>query len=447
MNKLPQPWLRFSVALGLALLLLGGIVGAAAAFDFRSGDTITIQSNETVDDDLFISAQKIVVDGTVNGDLFVVGETVEVNGAVNGSVFAAGQTLTVNGAIAGSVYGAGMSLTYGPQAVISRNAAFGGFSLKTEPGSVITRDLIASGYQTVLGGEIGRDLTFDGGALELNGNIGGDVTADVGSPDSNFQQAPSFWPGMPDMIPPGLRVEKEASIGGKLTYTSPVEQAAAIQITPEGGVTYQAPPPDEETQPQGGLFFSVVDWVIARLRDFITLMLLGLLAVWQAPALLNSVTEQARTKPLPAAVWGLVVVIVGYIGLVVIAILVLCVWIILGVITLGGLADTIFGVGFSTLSLVFTVFNLLVSYGSKIVIAYLGGQWITRRLLPKYAENKWLPLVIGVVIYIVVRSIPILGWLIGVGVTLMGLGAMWLLWRKYRQPPTLAPVATAPTTP
>ena len=84
------------------------------------------------------------------------------------------------------------------------------------------------------------------------------------------------------------------------------------------------------------------------------------------------------------------------------------------------------GVGYSSLSLIFTVFMLMISYGSKLVVAYLAGKLTLARLAPQYAEHRVWPMLLGVIIYVSLRSIPLLGWFLGVIVTLAGLGASGL---------------------
>lgn len=436
-------WVRFWLAIGMALALAGGLAGSAlalneaegAAVEIRGGDTVTIAKEEVVDDDLFISAGSVVVDGTVNGDLFVTGGQAEINGVVNGSLAFGGQSLTLNGQVAGSVYAGGASVTLGPQASVGRNVYFGGFSLEAESGSVIGRDVLMGGYQALLGGEVGRDVRAGLGALQLEGTVGGDVAVDVGEPGGDGQAPPSFFvfPGMPAAVAPGMRIGPEASIGGKLTYTSPVVQAEAIQSLPAGGVVYQTPRPGERPEADGGsIVIRVGRWVWARARELITLLVLGALAVWKLPTLLNSVIEQARTRPLPAAGWGLLAVIVGYVGAGVLALVTVLLALAFGVIALGGLAGSVFGVGFSSLGLAFTIFSLLVSYGSKLVIAFLVGRLVLQRLAPQSADHKVWPLLTGVALYVLIRSIPLLGWLVGVAATLVGLGAMWLMFRGWR---------------
>ena len=45
----------------------------------------------------------------------------------------------------------------------------------------------------------------------------------------------------------------------------------------------------------------------------------------------------------------------------------------------------------------------------------------------------FLSLLIGVVIYVPLRAIPILGWLVDAIITLIGLGAIWLYFRETTQ--------------
>ena len=47
-------------------------------------------------------------------------------------------------------------------------------------------------------------------------------------------------------------------------------------------------------------------------------------------------------------------------------------------------------------------------------------------------------LALDVALYVLARSIPVLGWLIGAVVTFAGLGAMWMLYRERRRTPAPA---------
>jgi hypothetical protein len=174
------------------------------------------------------------------------------------------------------------------------------------------------------------------------------------------------------------------------------------------------------------------------------------------PALAARPVQQARQKALPAAGWGFVVFLVAYAALGVAALVLFIAGILLGVVTFGGLASVVFGVGFSALGLAFASFSFLVSYGSKLVVAVVVGQLILRSVMPRIAENRYWGLAVGVVIYVILRELPgivpvagpVFGWLLGAAVTLVGLGAIWLAFREWRAASRTAPAPTAtPLTP
>lgn len=439
-NKQPIRWL---LTLSLTLTLLLGLAGAALASDFRGGDAITIAKNEVIDDDLIITAQTVIVDGTINGDLVVAGREIVINGTVNGSVLATGQSLTINGKVGGTLYSAGASLKLGSKAVVERNFFFGGYSLQTEPGSVVKRDGTIGGYQAMLKGEIQRDLLAGVGALELNGVVGRNATIEVGEPNATVP--PVYWRSfvqgdLPAAIQPGLRIGSDAKIAGKLSYTSRVEQTSGIAAQPQGGVAYSTPTANQTggtaavvtvARPQN----PVINWLWSRLRELVTLLFLGGLALWLLPKLFQRVVEHVRTEPLPATAWGFVVMIIGYLAAMLAAVLLIVLVIGLGMLTLGGLAWGAFWSGTVGLGAFFTFFTLLIAFGSKLVVAYPVGQWIMQRLQggtasePVGWQQGW-PLLVGVLLYAVVAGIPYFGFVVNILVTLLGLGAMWLSWRE-----------------
>lgn len=440
----------FSLGLAALLALMGALGATQAAQAIEFDDDGIIAADEVLDDDVFISGETVLVDGTVNGilfasgdditingtvngDLFVNGTEVEINGIVNGNVGFIGRELSVNGTVEGSLYSLGASLTLEPSAAVGRNVVLAGFGIETKSGSTIGRDLVINSARALLAGRVDQDVDAEVDGLELAGSVGGDVTAKVSKPEPGAP-FPLPWSGTLTKGDSGLRVAEEAQIGGTLTYTSPVEQADAIRAVPGGGVVYQPP---GEPDSRADLRQRVRLGFLARVRELITLLVLGALAAWKTPLLLSRLADRARAKPLPAAGWGLVMIAGGFTGAVVLAGLILILGILLGVVTLGGLTLAVFGVGFPGLTLALALFWLAGAYGSKLVVAYLAGKLILRRAMPQFVDKAIWPLALGVALYTMLRSIPLLGWLIGVVVTLVGLGAMWLLFRERRSIPTL----------
>lgn len=208
-------------------------------------------------------------------------------------------------------------------------------------------------------------------------------------------------------------------------------------ISPSGGIDFEYVPQlnaqdfQDETARVGPAALAGV-WVIKRIQEFITLMILGGLVDWQLPGLLNKVSEKVEKESLPSFGWGLVTILVVCLGALLVSGLIIAGAIFFGIITLGELSWVILSVGFSSLGLILTGFGLLLSYGSKLVVAYLVGKLVIRWLAQKYEYMPFWPMVSGAFIYILLRTIPGVDLVIGVIVTLIGLGAMWLYYRDNR---------------
>lgn len=422
----------------LVLTIGFGFTATAKAVEFDEDGIL--EEGEIINDDLFIGGDIVEINGTVNGDVFASGSIVKVNGTINGSLASGAQTILINGKVSGSVYAGSMTITLGPDAEIGRNMFYGGFNLNAEEGSIVHRDLLVGAYQALLSGEIGRDVQAGVGALDIDGSIGNNVRAEVASPSDG--QPPQIYPsppGIDTIAPAGIRISEEAEIGGSLYYKSSEDQSRAIAITPPGGIEFDYDPqvnPNVDSPDPDEIGSRLVEaWLLKQVRVFITLMLLGGLIVWQLPGLLNKVSEKVEKEVMPSLGWGLVSIMVVYLGALLAGGLIIAGAIFFGVITLGELSRVILTVGFTSLGLIMAGFGLLVSYGSKLVVSYLVGKLLMRWLAPKYADQPIWSMLIGIFLYTFLRAIPLgFGLVIGICVTLVGIGAMWLTYRDYGKP-------------
>ena len=413
-----------------------GFTASVKAVEFDEDGVIA--ADEVINDDLFIGADTVEIYGTVNGDVIAAGNVVKVDGTVNGSLVAGAQSILVNGDVKGSIYSGSSTFTLGSDASVGRNLFYGGFNLSAEPGSYVGRDLLVGAYQALLSGEIERDVRAATGALEIDGFVGNDVLAEVAGTDEGGQ-AYYFTgpPGVETVVPSGIRVSEDAKIGGKLNYKSSEDQSDAIKIKPAGGVDFEYVPSEDPRADQhgrgapGGI---VAAYFLKRLRVFITLMLLGGLVVWQVPELLKKVGGKVEKESMPSLGWGLVTIMIVYMGAFIAAGLIIAGAIFFGVVTLGELATVILTVGFSSMALILAGFGLLVSYGSKLVVSFMVGRLLIRWLAPQYEEQPVWSMLLGVLIYTFLRSIPIFGFVIGLFVTMIGIGAMWLVYKDSTSP-------------
>lgn len=440
------------LAAALFLAILASLSLPAKVLAVETDPDGQIEKGQVIEDDLFLSGERVVVDGVVTGDFYASANTIVINGVIQGSAFLAAQTIKINGSVKGSLYGASQSIELGEEARIERNLYYAGFALQALPGSQIGKDALFTGYQAVLEGKIQRDVRASVGALEISGEVGRNVRVTVGDPEEGQARSMPFYtaPGAPPMIPSGLRIKETAKIGGSLTYSSVKEQSQGIQSKPLGEVIFK-PIEASGQQAKSGkgrdtLPYVVGKYVLNRIQEIVTLFVIGLLGIWLLPQHLQSWKERMRAEPLASGLNGFLTIVVGYIGAGLIALVLLAIVIFVSVLTLGGLSRTLFGIGFSTLGLALAIFTLVVTYVSKILVSLWLGEWTIQRLAPQSANKILLTLLVGILIYVFVRSIPIVGWIVGLVATLVGVGAIYLVLRD-RIRPAQKPISSSETLP
>jgi len=408
------------VGLGLAAILILAFASPTRAAEFRSGDHVVIAADEVIDDDLFISGNKIEINGTVTGDLFATGSEVTVDGQVGGSAFLSGFSVSVAGNIEGSLYSGGYSLVVDRGADIGRNLYFGGFSLTVEEGSSVGRSVYTGTYQTVINGDVEGDVNASTSALVIGGSVGGDVIGEVSEADGGARMVFPGFPGSAPVLSPGLDISDSADIGGDVD----------IQVS-------------ERDQPDPGrtVLRFVSRTVRDRLGEFIAVLLIGGLLLWLWPAAMLLPRKEAKERLLPSAGWGCASVIAVYVLLPIAAVLVVVFALLGGLVTLGQLFGDILGIGGSTLALFFFTFGFVLSIVTKAIVAFLGGRLILERLMKDFSGSGWAnfgALALGMFIYEILRVIPFFGWVLSVVVTIIGLGAIAIVLRNRYMPPKTA---------
>ncbi len=391
-------WLFLPLALVvLAVLLFAAPQAARADWIIQGGQ---IPAGQTVDNDVVIYGSNVQVNGTVKGDVVAIGRSVTVDGDVEGSLLVIGREVSFNGKVGGSVYVAALTFKMGPSAYVQNNVHFGGLLLDTQEGSRIGRDLVALALRASVGSEIGRGLDAVIVLFSFHGKIG--YGPEEAAPSGRL---------------PGDQVWMfVARSGRKLAgYAAPLRSPIAPKEKP----------PEEEGFPP--------DWVVQRAGEFVALLLLGLLALWLRPAWFYRAVNRLRAKPLPAVGFGALgtIIFANGVGIaLLLAAMLIAVGIWLGGVTLWELAALFWGVGFGLLLLVISLAALAIFFGSKIVVAYTALALLLERFAPRAAGRRYLILLLGLILYILLRSIPHLGWVIEIIVIVLGTGAIWLALRR-----------------
>jgi cytoskeletal protein CcmA (bactofilin family) len=400
MNTRSQIRILFSLVLTLALVwTIGAAEIAEASSSLPNG---RLASDEVIDNDVFVTGQEVAIDGTINGDVFTLGNQVQINGKVNGSLFVIGQQVAIQGEVTGTTYVGAVSLELGPQAVLQRNLYFVGVSLTTQAGSTIQRDMNTLCLGADLKGAVAGNTRATIGILKviqliING-LGGEILV----PQLNLR------PG--GMVPPG-------AAGG-------LPSIMLVHLF-------------QEPTPAGSIDTAQLSaWLIDWLRDFFLLLVLSAVFYWMFRKPLERSARALRLRPLPALGYGLlallIVVNIYLVGLLVASLVfVLGLW--LGNLGLWSFTLAFWALTYAALAFFLAVLWFLVVYGTKIIVAYLASAWLFEKMLRKVKVHPFIVLVVGLLIYVLLRSIPMAGWVIGVLVTAWGLGGFWLAYRKVEQ--------------
>jgi hypothetical protein len=173
------------------------------------------------------------------------------------------------------------------------------------------------------------------------------------------------------------------------------------------------------------------NWLSGQWQNFAPMLLIGLLLVWLFPRFLQGSTENLRLRPGNSFVSGIVVFFV-FLGAALLAmILVFALGLFFSTLRLTALAWTIWTAGFGGLGVALAVFYFSVDYLSKIIVAYLVGMVLLGRTpAALWGRRLWM-LLLGEAIVLVLLSIPTLGWVLSVLMTMFGLGTIYLYLRQY----------------
>lgn len=389
----------------------------------------TVNQGEVLEKNTVLSGDTVVMDGVINGDLLAIGNDIKINGEVNGDLAIIGKNVLLNGPVTGSVYISALYLVVGPEASVERDVYFIGSRINTQAGSTINRDLNALSLEGELTGNINRKVNTIVGPVLLVQKL------------YDFLVSKGWWPKALQVNPRSFQDGFGRQSGVEMAFG--LTTAKSLLSIPPANVNttmMSTATQSKSLQPASAIDVPRVEnWAMGLLKNLVTLLILGLLITWLAPHQLYLSKEQARTKPWRALLTGLLVFILGWLVALLALIVVIALAFFFYWISLPNLGFFVGAFGLLTIGLALSLFWLSIAYISKIIVAYLVGSLIFKRFIPSFAQSRVWPLVVGLILYALLASIPYLGWLIAVLSTLIGLGAMWILTGR-RQLPEDQPV-------
>ncbi|MGQ9871265.1 hypothetical protein [Leptodesmis sp.] len=90
----------------------------------------------------------------------------------------------------------------------------------------------------------------------------------------------------------------------------------------------------------------------------------------------------------------------------------------------------VLGVGWLVLLALLIGFGIVTNFVPPLILSFLGGQWLVARLQPGRSLNPLVALIAGLVVFVVLTALPVVGGFFHAIVVFLGLGALWLGWRS-----------------
>jgi cytoskeletal protein CcmA (bactofilin family) len=162
----------------LALVLAGfcGVLAAptpASATEFRKGQTAEVAADEKIKGDVYLSGERVKIEGTVDGDVFAAGKDIDIEGHVTGDVIAAGRSMRIRGQVDGNVRCAGNNVTI--TGTVGKNVTWFGDSVTLDASGKVGGGVTMFGGTLTIDGHVERDLMFFGDEVNVNNVVGGGI--------------------------------------------------------------------------------------------------------------------------------------------------------------------------------------------------------------------------------------------------------------------------------
>lgn len=325
----------------------------------------------------FAMTDKAVLDGTYD-DVFVLAERVTISGTVLDQAYVTASEITVTGPIGGDAYFAGARVVV--ESAIGGDLYVSGAEVLVAKGASIGGRILGGVAELTIDGSVAGNVEAGAGKLILRGSVGGDLDVEVGE----------------------LIIEQGASIAGDLDYSSTSEVALPDGASVGGDTRYTAKVEEvHEDSFEGGTFF--------RIWDLLAGLILGAGLLWVGGRHTMTAVEHAQERTSHHLGLGVGLVLAVPVTAVVVGLFVIP-------LPLSAVLLTLLGLG-----LIFGRLVAAVALGRYLMIR--GG---------KPDPGPYAALALGLLVLVMLGFVPVLGFFVGFGATLVGLGALFATARAGR---------------
>ena len=395
-RTIPKRWL----AVALVAFLAVAVSSAALAAEFSDDETYRLAEGEIVDDDLYIGAAEIYIDGTVRGDLLAGAAYIEIGptGVVEGDLWASAGSIVIKGTVQDDLRAAGGGIELSGAVGDDAFLVAGGGPAAAFPTGIGARS-IEPGLR--ISGEIGGDAFVAAGGADITGAVGGDFSGSLGTLDLTGAIG-----GDVDIQAGELRVDDAARIGGALRYNTPEQRVFPAGLARDIQFVGQA----ENRGFAGAIAGALLDWILRTVAIVVGVAIVAWLLIRFAPNGLTRPVAAMRAKPLETGLYGLLAAV-------------LLIFIPIASILLAAFIWTFWGAFYGIVMFVFLfASSALVWFLSPL----LTGLWLGEIIGERWGGERG-PLVLllmGALLIVILGRIPVLGWVVSLLSFVLALGGL-----------------------
>ncbi len=359
----------------------------ASAAALKTGEKYNLAVGDFIKENLYVGSADINVAGDVTGDLMAGGGNIMITGQNYKDVMLGGGSISVLGPVGDDVRAIGGNLVFG-KSIGGDLTAVGG-KIQLLPDAKVGGEMIAVGGMITVDGTVMKDLTVAGGELIINGKVSGNVRV------KNVEK---------------LTLGPTARITGNLEYAS-VNDAVVAEGAVISGEVVHNPAPDWASRMEsdrkwmrkgdGGLFDLLgFTFDLMKLAAYLAAVLL---LVRYFGGYAQASAEKIRANFWPEALRGFLTSMAVPVLMFVMAITII-----------GFLPAVLVGLLFAGLWIL-----------AKLMASVFLGAWLFGRFSKeKMFVVNWKSAVIGTLCFLVLKEIPILGWIPAGFLMLAGLGEL-----------------------
>lgn len=345
------------------LLLPLSVLGA----EYHKNDEKIVASDRVIETNYYSIGDDISIYGTINGDIFIIAHKVLIDSEnINGDLFIVSPDITINGKVNGNIRAIGEKLEINGE--IEKNTFFIGSILNLSKESRLKGNLTNLGGNINILGSIEGEIEGYLNSISIDGNVN---NVDINLIKSYKEEA-------------NFKIGENAIITGNIKYKA-LREAEVNEVAQIGNIEYI-----EDSFTREPLF--TLDNLWKLLIQFFGLMVIGMILLHLFPNLFRSINKDLLKFSFKNIIKGLLF----FILIPIVSILLLI---------------TIIGIPLSIISL---ILYIVFIYLSKLFIAYFYFYIIKNKFFKEKEISNNNKLAIGILLYLIVSNIPVLGSIINI---------------------------------